>query len=149
MRFSKIVNLLNAPAIHNQKIVVRTFQIPPAAAHRAHTRVPQPALWFFPDTSSRYDFSRPQAVLWLFSISGRVVIFSRHELVLWPFLTPGRVVTFLDLRQRCDFSRPKGVGTRSLVYIKTVKKTEIGYLNFHSAALSPNGVPLPLVGSRV
>ena len=29
------------------------------------------------------------------------------------FPTPGRVVTFLDLRPRCDFSRPKGVGTRA------------------------------------
>ena len=31
MRFSKIANLVNAPAIHNQEIVARTFQSPPAA----------------------------------------------------------------------------------------------------------------------
>ena len=36
MRFLKIANLVNAPAVHNQKINVRTFQCPPAA-HRAHT----------------------------------------------------------------------------------------------------------------
>ena len=35
MRSSKIAKLVNAPAIHNQKIIVRSFQIPPAA-HRAH-----------------------------------------------------------------------------------------------------------------
>ena len=34
MRFSKFVNSVNALAIHNQQIVVRAFQIPPAA-HRA------------------------------------------------------------------------------------------------------------------
>ena len=34
MRFSKFVNLVNALAIHSQQIVVRAFQIPPAA-HRA------------------------------------------------------------------------------------------------------------------
>ena len=37
MRFSKIANLLNAPAIHNQKIIVRAFQLPPAVAYRTHT----------------------------------------------------------------------------------------------------------------
>ena len=37
MRFSKIANLLNAPAIHNQKIIVKTFQLPPAVAYRTHT----------------------------------------------------------------------------------------------------------------
>ena len=37
MRFSKIANLLNAPAIHNQKITVKTFQLPPAVAYKTHT----------------------------------------------------------------------------------------------------------------
>ena len=37
MRFSKIANLLNAPAIHNQTIIVKTFQLPPAVAYRTHT----------------------------------------------------------------------------------------------------------------
>ena len=35
-RFSTIAKLVNAPAIHNQKIVVRLFQVPPAS-HRAQT----------------------------------------------------------------------------------------------------------------
>ena len=34
MRFSKIANLGNAPAIHNQNIVVKTCQSPPAAHHQ-------------------------------------------------------------------------------------------------------------------
>ena len=34
--FRKIANLVNALAIHDQQIVVKTFQMPPAA-HRAHT----------------------------------------------------------------------------------------------------------------
>ena len=48
MRFSKIANLLNAPAIHNQKIIVRTFQIPPAVvAHRTHTEpLPRQGLFY-------------------------------------------------------------------------------------------------------
>ena len=36
MRFSKIAKLVNAPAIHDQHIVVKLFQILPAA-HRAQT----------------------------------------------------------------------------------------------------------------
>ena len=47
MRFSKIANLVNAPAIHNQDIVARTFQSPPAD-HRAHTEPLSRQDLFFP-----------------------------------------------------------------------------------------------------
>ena len=101
MRFSKIANLVNAPAIHNQKIVVRTFQIPPAA-HRAHTEPlrQQPRQGLF---SPQQPTEPPQSLCpdrGCFSPAA-------HRALCYP-----------------------------MVYIKTVKKTEIGYPFFHSAAHS-------------
>ena len=74
MRVSKIANLVNAPVIHDQHIVVRLFQIL-TAAHRAQTE----SLCTKSLLRACFPPSCPQTPQWLFASSELVCLPAAHR----------------------------------------------------------------------
>ena len=81
MRFSKIANLGNAPAIHNQKIVVKTCQRPPAD----HQQPTEPTQSLCPVRACLAPIS-PQSPHMVFASSKLVFNLSAHRALCYSML---------------------------------------------------------------
>ena len=132
MRFSKIANLGNAPAIHNQKIVVKTCQSPPAD----HQQPTEPTQSLCPVRACLAPIS-PQSTLlfnviyqnsektkWLKNNSLCKVVFVKVVCQTWDAENCGKKIVFCDCKS-----------WKKIVFVKLCVKLEMKKYKFYKNAL--------------